>query len=73
MGREKRKKFEVGYLVQIQVQEKAPVQLRCFSIKRDIKVDDLFNSFEDEHAKGIPPFLAPATYRCFQHGVGHSG
>lgn len=74
-GKEKRKTFEVVYLVQVQVQEKVPLPVRCFSIKKDIKLWMIFLILlESEHAKSTwIHFFPPLTLPPAKHGVSRSG
>ena len=76
-GKEKRKKFDSGISGSGSSSRKSSALNQVFFYKRDIKLDDLFNPFEFEHAKSIilyffPHAYPPAAYWCFQHEVGHS-
>lgn len=64
-------------MYQVRVQEKVPVQIRCFSINGDIKLMVFLILFEYEHAKSVifhifPHAFPPMTYSCSRHGVDHS-
>lgn len=71
----KKKKRELTDLVQVQVQEKVPVHIKGFSLRRYWMISVI--SFGYEPAMSILQFLPRAlplaTFLCSQQAAGHSG